>query len=42
MQRAATFANASLLQALTGYTPSTPVSVGVAAFCEWYRDYKRV
>jgi UDP-glucuronate 4-epimerase len=35
----ATFADVSLLRALTGYCPETPVSVGVAAFCEWYRDY---
>lgn len=34
-----TFADASLLQALTGYKPSTPVSVGVKAFCDWYLDY---
>ena len=34
----ATFADASLLQALTGYTPSTPVEVGVARFCAWYRE----
>ncbi|MGI9169930.1 MAG: NAD-dependent epimerase/dehydratase family protein, partial [Caulobacteraceae bacterium] len=34
-----TFADASLLQALTDYRPSTPVSVGVAAFCDWYKAY---
>ena len=34
----ATFADSSLLQALTGYRPATPVEVGVARFCDWYRD----
>jgi UDP-glucuronate 4-epimerase len=24
-----------------GYTPTTPVEVGVARFVEWYRDYHR-
>lgn len=35
----ATWADASLLQGLTGYTPKTPVREGVAAFVAWYRDY---
>ena len=35
----ATWANADLLQTLTGYRPDTPVSAGVRAFCAWYRDY---
>jgi UDP-glucuronate 4-epimerase len=34
-----TFAAAGLLEALTGYKPATPVSVGVPAFVQWYRDY---
>jgi UDP-glucuronate 4-epimerase len=34
-----TFAGAELLEALTGYRPSTPVAEGVASFCDWYRDY---
>ena len=34
-----TFADASLLQALTGFCPAIPVSVGVAAFCEWHRTH---
>jgi UDP-glucuronate 4-epimerase len=34
-----TFADAALLQTLTGYRPSTPISVGVPAFCEWYKGY---
>jgi UDP-glucuronate 4-epimerase len=31
-----TFAGAELLEALTGYRPSTPLAEGVAAFCDWY------
>lgn len=38
----ATWANADLLQALTGYRPKTSVREGVARFVEWYRDYYRV
>jgi len=38
----ATWADASLLQTLTGYRPQTPVAVGVARFVEWYRDYYEV
>jgi UDP-glucuronate 4-epimerase len=34
-----TFADPSLLRALTGYTPATSVQDGVAAFARWYRDY---
>lgn len=34
-----TYASAALLDALTGYRPATPVSVGVPAFVEWYRSY---
>lgn len=35
----ATWADASLLHALTGYRPDTSVAEGVRAFCEWYRGY---
>ena len=35
----ATAASAALLQRLTGYVPSTPVSVGVPAFVRWYREH---
>lgn len=35
----ATWADASLLQALTGYRPETPFQEGVAKFVAWYRDY---
>ncbi len=38
----ATWANADLLQRLTGYTPQTPVSEGVKHFVDWYRDYYNV
>jgi UDP-glucuronate 4-epimerase len=31
-----TFADHRLLEALTGYRPLTPLSVGVPAFVEWY------
>lgn len=36
----ATYAAPDLLQALTGYLPSTPISVGIPAFVRWYlEDY---
>jgi UDP-glucuronate 4-epimerase len=35
-----TFADARLLERLTGYRPSTPPSVGVPAFCDWWRGYR--
>jgi len=35
----ATWADACLLEALTGYRPETPVRDGVRRFVEWYRDY---
>lgn len=35
----ATWADASLLQALTGYRPRTDLRHGVQAFVAWYRDY---
>jgi UDP-glucuronate 4-epimerase len=34
-----TFADADLLGALTGYRPTTPIERGVAAFCDWYKEY---
>jgi UDP-glucuronate 4-epimerase len=34
-----TTASPALLEALTAYKPETPVSVGVPAFVDWYRDY---
>ena len=36
---ATTFADCSLLHALTGYRPATSVRDGVSAFCDWYRRY---
>lgn len=35
----ATEASSDLLRRLTGYAPSTPVSVGVPAFVNWYREH---
>ncbi|MEX0337935.1 MAG: NAD-dependent epimerase/dehydratase family protein [Arenibacterium sp.] len=35
----ATWADATLLQNLTGYRPQTDVRDGIAKFVEWYRDY---
>lgn len=34
-----TWADASLLQRLTGYRPETDVQTGVQKFVDWYRDY---
>ncbi len=34
-----TFANADLLEALTGFRPGTPLDEGVTAFCDWRRHY---
>ena len=38
----ATWADASLLRALTGYAPKTHVKDGIAAFVAWYREYYNV
>lgn len=38
----ATWADASLLQQLTGDIPQTPVTDGVAQFVAWYRDFYNV
>jgi len=35
----ATWADATLLQELTGYRPQTDVRDGIARFVTWYRDY---
>ena len=35
----ATWANASLLQCLTGYQPKTHFRDGIAQFVDWYRDF---
>ncbi len=37
-----TYADTSLLSALTGFKPTTPLADGVAAFVAWYREYYRV
>ena len=38
----ATWANADLLERLTGYRPETTVKDGVQKFVEWYREYYNV
>ncbi|WP_439103509.1 NAD-dependent epimerase/dehydratase family protein [Celeribacter marinus] len=38
----ATWADASLLNTLTGYAPQTDVKDGVASFVDWYRDYYQI
>lgn len=38
----ATWADASLLESLTGYRPQTDFREGIAQFVEWYRDYYNV
>ena len=38
----ATWADASVLQQLTGYRPQTPFREGVARFVRWYRDYYQI
>ena len=35
----ATEASPELLRRLTGYVPATPVSVGIPAFVDWYREH---
>jgi len=35
----ATWADAQLLQSLTGYKPETDLRTGIARFIAWYRDY---
>ena len=35
-----TYADPTLLHALTGYTPDTPIETGVARFVEWYREWR--
>ena len=37
----ATEASSALLKALTGYSPETPISVGVPKFVEWYLSHYR-
>ncbi|KUF12444.1 GDP-mannose 4,6-dehydratase [Pseudoponticoccus marisrubri] len=38
----ATWADATLLERLTGYRPQTDIREGVAEFVRWYRDYYKV
>ena len=37
----ATFADLSLMRALTGYQPKVKVEEGVSAFVDWYLDYTK-
>jgi UDP-glucuronate 4-epimerase len=39
---AATYADTTALARETGYTPGTPIEIGVARFVEWYREFYRV
>jgi len=38
----ATWAKTDLLEALTGYRPDTPISIGIREFVAWYRAYYEV
>jgi UDP-glucuronate 4-epimerase len=38
----ATWADAELLERLTGYRPRTDMREGVARFVTWYRDYYEI
>ncbi len=38
----ATWADAGLLNTLTGHRPATPIQTGIDAFVAWYRDYYQV
>ena len=35
----ATWSEPQLLNALTGYVPTTPISDGIPQFVSWYRQY---
>jgi UDP-glucuronate 4-epimerase len=35
----ATFASIERLAAAVGFSPSTPLHVGLASFVQWYREY---
>ena len=37
-----TEASTDFLEALIGYRPATPLSVGIAEFVRWYRNYYQV
>ena len=38
----ATYADISQIQQKCGYHPTTPISVGIPKFVEWYKGYKRL
>jgi UDP-glucuronate 4-epimerase len=37
-----TAASSTLLETLIGYTPATPITVGVREFVDWYRSYHHI
>lgn len=37
-----TFSDTSALERVAGYKPSTPISVGIRNFVEWFRSYYRI
>ena len=37
-----TWADNSLLHALTGFVPETDISFGVSSFIDWYREYYQI
>ncbi len=37
-----TFADVSALETTVGFTPSTPIEVGLAEFVDWYKAFYKV
>jgi UDP-glucuronate 4-epimerase len=37
-----TYADVQALTDVTGFTPSTPIAVGIERFVDWYRDFYRI
>ena len=37
----ATYASVDKLHAAVGYEPTTPISVGMPRFVEWFREWKK-
>jgi UDP-glucuronate 4-epimerase len=38
----ATYADVSDLMKDTGFSPATPLEVGIGKFVDWYRDYYKI
>jgi UDP-glucuronate 4-epimerase len=38
----ATYADITQIQTKCGYHPTTPISIGIPAFVNWYRDYQKL